>query len=279
VRQLSNMSSPASSGDLTGIGGLRMQMKTESTTSDVPQYEHHFAEAGGSYRYLGSESCLLKSPRLYPTHKKPVEQQDEEQDEWHFTNKDSPEKQYELMQLYLQILQPVYPILDSSLRYLGPELPSDLTPTEKFSLYMIYSIACYVLPNTGKKQPHTEGWNPTGRLAYHQANSIRYRSLATQYFAEAMEHLEVATLEPNIDTIRSVLLLAINSSFDPIAGNIGQQVALASRLAFDLESKRVLQELDPKDEELLRAMHMTIFSLENQIASTLDRPALFPEPV
>jgi hypothetical protein len=256
-----------------------MHFKTESTTSEAPRYEHHFAEAGNSYRYLGSESCLLKSPRLHPTHNQPVEQQDEEQDEWHFTNKDSPEKQYELMQLYLEIIQPVYPILDSSLRYLRPELPSDLTPTELFSLYMIYSIACYVLPNTGKKQPHTEGWNPTGRLAYHQANSIRYRSLATQYFAEAMEHLEVATLEPNIDTIRSVLLLAINSSFDPIAGNIGQQVALAGRLAFDLESKRVLQELDPKDVDLLRAMHMTIFSLENQIASTLDRPALFPEPV
>jgi len=143
---------------------------------------------------------------------------------------------------------------------------------------MIYSIACYVLPNTGKKQPNNQGWNPTGRLAYHQANSIRYRSLATQYFADAMEHLELATLEPNIDTIRSVLLLAINSSFDPMSGNIGQQVALAGRLAFDLESKGALQELEPNDIELLHAMHMTIFSLENQIASTLDRPALFPEP-
>jgi hypothetical protein len=40
-----------------------------------------------------------------------------------------------------------------------------------------------------------------------------------------------------------------------------------------------LQELQPKEVEVLRNMHITIFSLENQVASTLDRPALFPEPV
>lgn len=264
---------------MENTSALGAHVKIEPFSPDVPQYEHHFAEAANSYRYLGAESCLLKSPRLHAEHNIRDQQTDDEFDEWQFMNKDSAEKQYELMQLYLEIMQPIYPILDSSLRYLGPELPNDLTSTEMFSLYMIYSIACYILPNTGKKQPHDKGWNPSGRLGYHQANSIKYRSLATQYFADAMEHLEVATLEPNIDTIRSVLLLAINSSFDPLAGNIGQQIALAGRLAFDLESKRALQELEPNDVELLRAMHMTIYSLENQIASTLDRPALFPEPV
>jgi hypothetical protein len=245
------------------------------------RYEHHFAEAGNSYRYLGSESCLLKSPRLQVVNQRALDSVDEDEDEWQYGGKDSPEKQYELLELYLETIQPVYPILDSSLRYLGRELPTDLTPTEKFSLYMIYSIACHVVPNTGKKHVHNQGWKPAenGRLQYHQANSIRYRSLATQYFTDAMEYLDVATVEPNIATIRSILLLAINSMFDPIAGNIGQQVALASRLAFDLESKRELQELEPNDVEQLRAMHMTIFCLENQVASTLDRPALFPEPV
>ncbi|KAA8617576.1 Zn-clus domain-containing protein [Pyrenophora tritici-repentis] len=277
VRRLSGGPSPPNSGSLVENGTFGA-IKSDSLESDSPRHEHHFAEAGNSYRYLGAESCLLKSPRLHAATNVRGEQTDDEFDEWQFMNKDSTDKQYELVQLYLEIIQPIYPILDASQRYLGPELPSDLTSTEKFSLYMIYSIACYVLPNTGKKQPHSQGWNPSGRLAYHQANSIRYRSLATQYFADAMEHLEVATLEPNIDTIRSVLLLAINSSFDPMSGNIGQQVALAGRLAFDLESKGALQELEPHDVELLHAMHMTIFSLENQIASTLDRPALFPEP-
>jgi hypothetical protein len=280
VRNLSSgHASPAASVGLVDHGAFATHVKTDFFASELPRYEHHFAQAGNSYRYLGAESCLLKSPRLHAAHQVRSEQTDEELDDWHYNNKDSPEKQYELMQLYLETVQPIYPILDPSLRYLGPELPSDLTSTEMFSLYMIYSIACYILPNTRKKQPPDNCSNPRGRLTYHQANSIRYRALATQYFADAMEHLELATMEPNIDTIRSVLLLAINSSFDPIAGNIGQQIALAGRLASDLESKRVLHELEPDDVELLRAMHMTIFCLENQIASTLDRPALFPEPV
>ncbi|KAL6150277.1 hypothetical protein ACJQWK_00513 [Exserohilum turcicum] len=276
VRSLSSEHpSPAASGGAVDHGAFSAQVEAEPFAADV---QHHFAEAGNSYRYLGAESCLLKSPRLHTAQNIRSEQADDELDQWHFANKGSAEKQYELMQLYLEIVQPVYPILDPSLRYLRPELPTDLSSTERFSLCMIYSIACYILPNTGKKQANSQGWSPSGRLSYHQANSIRYRALATQYFADAMEHLDVATLEPNIDTIRSILLLAINSSFDPLAGNIGQQVALAGRLAFDLESKRALQELEPNDAEMLRAMHMTIFCLENQLASTLDRPASFPEP-
>jgi hypothetical protein len=94
-----------------------------------------------------------------------------------------------------------------------------------------------------------------------------------------MEHLEAATVEPTIDTLRAVLLLAINSLFDPKTGNIGQQVALATRLAYNLEAQRELQELAPDEVDVLRNMHMTIFSIENEIASTLDRPATFPEPV
>lgn len=195
------------------------------------------------------------------------------------STKESPAKQYELLELFIETIQPVYPILDPSLRYLTREMPADLTATEQFALYMIYSISCYILPNTGKRKNSEQVWNPTGRLSYHQANSIKYRALATQYFEKAMGYLEAATVEPTIATLRSVLLLAINSSFDPKSGNIGQQVALAARLAFDLESKRELQELEPNDVEMLRTMHMAIFSLENQVASTLDRPALFPEPV
>jgi hypothetical protein len=184
--------------------------------------------------------------------------------------------------LYLEIIQPVYPILELSLpvgRYLVEEVPTDLTPTETFTLNMIYSVSCYILPNTGKKHDPQHTWNPSGRLSYHQANSLKYRALATDYYNKAMEHLEAATMDPNIATLRAVLLLAIHSSFDPKSGNFGQQIALAARLAFDLEAKAELQELQPKEVEVLRNMHITIFSLENQVASTLDRPALFPEPV
>ncbi|EUC48161.1 hypothetical protein COCMIDRAFT_88017 [Bipolaris oryzae ATCC 44560] len=279
LRRLSSeLPSPTASTDPGIHNAFGVNVKHDAFAPDVAQYEHHFAEAGNSYRYLGADSCLVKLPRLHATQDIRGERADDELDDWQCMNKDSSEKQHELKQLYLETVQPLYPILDPSLRYLQPELPTDLNSTELFSLYMIYSITCYILPNTGKKHSHNQGWSPTGRLAYHQANSIRYRSLATQYFADAMEHLELATLETNIDTLRSVLLLAINSLFDPLTGNIGQQVALAGRLAFDLESKRALQELEPNDIEMLRAMHMTIFCLENQLASTLDRPALFPEP-
>lgn len=272
--------SPASPGDVPHDGNLAAQTKADLLKpEDDVHYEHHFAFAGDSYRYLGAESCLVKSPRLHPAKGRSPFGGNEEDEDWQLSTKESPAKQYELLELYVQTIQPVYPILDPSLRYLDRDLPPDLTPTEQFSLYMIYSISCYILPNTGKRQNADQVWNPTGRLSYHQANSIKYRALATQYFTDAMEHLEAATVEPTIATLRSVLLLAINSSFDPKTGNIGQQVALAGRLAFDLESKRELQELEPNDVEMLRTMHMTIFSLENQVASTLDRPALFPEPV
>lgn len=179
----------------------------------------------------------------------------------------------------LDYRQPVYPILDLSHRYLDLDVPSDLTPPEMFTLNMIYSISCYVIPNTGKRQNTQDLWNPSGRQAYHQANSSHYRKLASSFHARAMEHLEAATVEPTIDTLRAVLLLAINSLFDPKTGNIGQQVALATRLAYNLEAQRELQELAPDEVEVLRNMHMTIFSIENEIASTLDRPATFPEPV
>jgi hypothetical protein len=175
--------------------------------------------------------------------------------------------------------QPVYPILDLSHRYLDLDVPSDLTPPEKFALNMIYSVSCYIIPNTGKRQNTQDLWSPSGKQAYHQANSAQYRRLASKFHERAMEHLEAATVEPTIDTLRAVLLLAINSLFDPKTGNIGQQVALATRLAYNLEAQRELQELASDEVEVLRNMHMTIFSIENEIASALDRPATFPEPV
>jgi hypothetical protein len=263
--------------------GLTHQLKIESNTEDVPlHYDHHFAYAGHDYRYLGSESCLLRSPRLQPRKVQAPLVLDDDDDDWQFTWKNTAAKEWELIGLYLEVIQPVYPILELSLpvgRYIAEEVPTDLTPTEIFTLNMIYSVSCYVLPNTGKKNDLQNTWNSNGRQTYHQANSLKYRALATKYYNKAMEHLEAATMDPNIATLRAVILLAIHSSFDPKSGNSGQQIALAGRLAFDLEAKAELQELQPKEVEILRNMHMTIFSMENHIASTLDRPALFPEPV
>jgi hypothetical protein len=159
------------------------------------------------------------------------------------------------------------------------DVPADLAPIETFSLNMIYSIACHIIPNTAKRQDARNLWKSSGKQAHYQANCLRYRTLADKFYNRAMEHVEAATLEPTIDTLRAVLLMAINSLFDPKSGNIGQQIALSARIAYSLEAKAEQEASTASNTEMLRNMHMTIFSIENEIASTLDRPATFPEPV
>src|SRR5207253_10129551 len=48
----------------------------------------------------------------------------------------------------------------------------------------------------------------------------------------------------------------------------------ATRLALNLEK----QDLGLEDTQMMHNMHSAIFSIENEIASALDRPATFPEP-
>jgi hypothetical protein len=282
VRRLTprNNASPTLSRETTQQDGSSGLANGNSVISETQsRHQHHFAFAGNSYRYLGSESCLLKSPRLCPRTVRSPLKLDDDDDDWHLSWKKLPAKEFELLGLYLEVIQPVFPILDMTLPYLTQEAPVQTSGTEKFSLNMIYSIACYILPSTGKKGKTEDLWNPSGRLSYHQANWLKYRTLAGEYFTDAMKYLEEATVEPSLATLRAVLLLAIHSSFDPKSGNMGQQIALAARLEFDLKAKGELQELQPNEVIMLRNMHMTIFTLENQVASTLDRPALFPEPV
>ncbi len=164
-------------------------------------------------------------------------------------------------------------------RYITLKVPTDLSANEIFSLNMIYSIACHVIPNSAKRQDARNLWQSSGKQARYQANCLKYRNLAGKFYDKAMEHVEAATLEPTIDTLRAVLLMAINSLFDPKSGNIGQQIALAARIAYSLEAKAEQEVSASSNVEMLRNMHMTIFSIENEIASTLDRPATFPEPV
>lgn len=271
-------SSPATSAILgeTPSAASSTTAKAESVLSEQHHFDHHFALAGGSYRYLGAESCLVKSPRLHQTEVRTPEIPDDA--DWELTWKSSS-KNYELVLTYLDVVQPLYPILDPGLRFLTPEPPSDLDPTEIFCLNMIYSIGCYMQPGAERRKDPKFHWKVSGRLDFHHLASEKYRCLAETFFNRAMEHLEASTVDPTITTLRAVLLLAINSLFDPKSGNIGQQVALATRLAMNLEAKVELQELGPEDVEMIRNMHATIFSIENEIASTLDRPATFPEPV
>ncbi|KZM23518.1 uncharacterized protein EKO05_0011254 [Ascochyta rabiei] len=278
VRRLEARSnpSPASSVDTPQSASFNAATKAEPVLPGSGlQCEHHFAYAADSYRYLGSESCLLKSPRLQSTYvRSPFDEEDDFVLEW----KSSPQKLHELVEEYLECIQPVYPVIDMSQRYLTLDVPTHLAPVETFSLNMIYSIACHIIPNTAKRQDAQNLWQSSGKQAHYQANCLKYRNLAGKFYDKAMEHVEAATLEPTIDTLRAVLLMAINSLFDPKTGNIGQQIALAARIAYSLEATAEQEGSSTNTEELLRNMHMTIFSIENEIASTLDRPATFPEP-
>jgi hypothetical protein len=104
VRRLSGRDhpSPATSGQITHDASLVTPAETDSAFSDTNiHYEHHFAYAGESYRYLGSESCLLMSPRLHTAYQRsPFENEDE----WELQWKDTAEKRHELVEEYLQVM-------------------------------------------------------------------------------------------------------------------------------------------------------------------------------
>lgn len=114
VRRLearNSSSSPAASVDTPTGTGLIATTKSEALLpGPTPQYEHHFAYAADSYRYLGSESCLLKSPRLQSTFvRSPFDAEDDFITEW----KGSPQKLYELVEEYLESMYEV-PVADVS---------------------------------------------------------------------------------------------------------------------------------------------------------------------
>lgn len=278
----------------TPLGNGKTEFPKAESVASEPQCppahpEHYFAQAAGSYRYLGAEACLVKSPRQKA---KDLNWPSEEDDDWRMrvSVDQSEAKNHELIEVYLEQIQSFYPILDPSARYLAPELPRDLTDAELFDLNMIYSIACHVTPlvltkkirqreNFGKLHiPSLDKlWSSSGRHTYHMANTQNFRLMAQNFFETAEQYMEAATADATIEGLRAILLLAINCLFDPQKGNIGQQIALATRLVIALEQKR--HELSPADANMIRNMHMTIFSLENEIATVLDRPAAFPEPV
>lgn len=94
--------SPTTSVDTPQSAGSNTATRIEVTLPGaVPQYEHHFAYAADSYRYLGSESCLLKSPRLQSTYvRSPFDEEDDFVLEW----KSSPQKLHELVEEYLECM-------------------------------------------------------------------------------------------------------------------------------------------------------------------------------
>jgi hypothetical protein len=111
VRRLEARSnpSPTASADTPQGGSLNAAAKAESILPGTSlQHEHHFAYAADSYRYLGSESCLLKSPRLQSTYvRSPFDEEDDFVLEW----KSSPQKLHELVEEYLECMYELLSLL------------------------------------------------------------------------------------------------------------------------------------------------------------------------
>jgi hypothetical protein len=156
-----------------------------------------------------------------------------------------------LMQAYTAAIDIVFPLLTDRDHSLRPDL-ANANAADRFTLFMIYSIACCLVSNTDER------WHLLGKSCH----------------KEAMLLLDSCTAEADITTLKSILLLAIHSLTDPQSGNLGQQIALASRLVIELGT----QDLPPEHSALLESMYSIVFCLENDMCGALDRPATLLEP-
>ncbi|KAF2751431.1 hypothetical protein M011DRAFT_464167 [Sporormia fimetaria CBS 119925] len=249
------------------------------STAPNPNTQHRspcFAYAQGSFRYLGGNSCIVRAPR----YRRPEPRTTPATDQGgvkpvlskHFA------KISILVRTYRDVVQPLFPIVDASQPCMTAQSCAGLDPTEAFCLNMMCSIACYLAPETQRKESPTWEWRQSGNLNFHHYGSQRYRKRAQEHYKKAMVHLEAPTSTPSITALRAVLLLAVSSLFNPKTGNIGQQVALASRLAIELDANFKVQRPLEKEVVTLRDFKAIIFCLENEFASTLDRPTFSPEP-
>jgi hypothetical protein len=215
--------------------------------------DHIYAETNGTYRYMGAQACL-NTPS--------VTREDDllEVNPCQFAlNLDlslplptvDGRTHLHLMQAYTTAVDTFYPLLTDREHSLGSDLATS-SAADRFTLFMVYSIACRLTPNSAER------WHILGHCCY----------------KEAMSLLDSCTAEADSITLKSVLLLAIHALLLPKSGNLGQQIALASRLAIEIGT----QDLSPTETANLENMHSTIFCLENAMSSTLDRPATFHEP-
>jgi hypothetical protein len=87
-------------------------------------------------------------------------------------------------------------------------------------------------------------------------------------------HVDNATASLTIDTLQSIILLALHSLSEPQKGNFGQLIAFAARLAIDIGGQDI-----PARGDHMRNIHTSIYCMENQFSIVLDRPPFLPEPV
>lgn len=210
-----------------------------------------------SFRYFGKNSALSLSfairgaenlsPRVHNETPCPI-------DELGQDLVVGPRMHQFLLQTYLEEIQPIYPFLDCSPSFLTPEgsTPPDLQKPEVFILQMVYSVACHCAP----------------------ASQNLFPSLSDACYNRALQHIDDTTANLSVITLQAIILLALRSLFEPQKGNFGQLIAFAARLAIDIGGQDI-----PARGEHMRNIHTTIYCMENQFATVIDRPPFLPEPV
>ncbi|TID22906.1 hypothetical protein E6O75_ATG02080 [Venturia nashicola] len=212
---------------------------------------HQFSHIDGTYRYLGGSSLLrdIKETPLYYSH--PRSRVPELPDlDLNVEDVDvSPKLHDYLVANFFSGIHEVYPILDQSSLFLL--LDGDTRgPHDHFALQIMYSISCLTSPE-----------------------QLKLSKVGASCYRKALLHVGNATVDPTVATLQVATLLALHSLLDPASGNIGQHIAFAIRLSIGLADTD-----GPDQDPRLWSLHTVVYSLENTVATALDRISTFPEP-
>jgi hypothetical protein len=220
--------------------------------------------------YIGNLSCLSQALAVIHDAETPVQQipTPPTLEIGHRTTiKINREIHQYLLMTYFRDIHCLYPFLDESLPFLSPDGyvghdSTELAPWQRFILELVYSIASH----------HILDFDATDQGGY------RYRALADECHRRALQHIDLATADISIITLQAITLLALHSLFAPQRGNFGQLIGLSARLAIDLGTGSKPEPPDQK-EVRMQQIYLSIYCLENQFATALDRPCFLPEPV
>lgn len=168
---------------------------------------------------------------------------------------------------YISDIQSIYPLLHETLPFLSPEWlvennEPNLTHMQRFMLEMVYSVASHRVLD---ESPIHEGMN-------------YYQKLADASHRRGLMIFDKAATDISIHTLETVTLAALHSLFSPQTGNIGQLIGLAARLAIDLGAVDKPNN-NSNERNKIEQIYKSIYCLENQYATALDRPGLLPPPM
>lgn len=152
-----------------------------------------------------------------------------------------------LIRKYFYPLHGQYPILDSGHTLLSDPVwtkPGDASSA--FISNIALAIACHGIPQ-----------------AHRYASSLA--AVSQSAYRSAMEHVEEATGDVSVTSLRNMALLSLHALFAPDCGNLHQLIGVALRLCVDLN---VQKKRDPS----LRRLLLSVLCIERQAGLCFDRP-------